>query len=436
MLSKLSHFLMGAVLSSVSFANPIDQIRPDAPELAAFGEFSIGVRTLDVINPNQLDILSIVGDVTKPRYDRPLTLEVWYPGASHSEKRGSYENVYLRDGETAVTLTGKAQRNLPPLKVGSPFPLIILSHGYPGNRFLLSHLGENLASKGYVVVSIDHTDSTYHDKAAFGSTLVNRSLDQMFVLNKIDGFSKESGHFLEGLVDASNTGLIGYSMGGYGAVISAGAGVTQKSIDYSWGAPNGELSIHKAGSKSHHSLVDPRLKAVVAFAPWGRNHDFWDEKGLAGIKIPIMYIAGSDDDVSGYENGVRSLFEESINAKRYLLTYQYANHNAGAPMPAPKESWQFSDTLGFAPFEHYADPVWDSVRMNNIAQHFTTAFMGAYLKQESDKKEYLNLVPNSGDSVYQLDKDKNPTAKHSYWKGFADRTAKGLSFEFKSEKVE
>ncbi len=56
--------------------------------------------------------------------------------------------------------------------IGVRFPLVILSHGYPGNRYLLSHFGENLASKGYVVTSIDHTGSTYADQAAFGSTLV------------------------------------------------------------------------------------------------------------------------------------------------------------------------------------------------------------------------------------------------------------------------
>ena len=27
---------------------------------------------------------------------------------------------------------------------GGPFPLLIISHGYPGNRYLLSHLAENL----------------------------------------------------------------------------------------------------------------------------------------------------------------------------------------------------------------------------------------------------------------------------------------------------
>ena len=77
-----------------------------------------------------------------------------------------------------------------PSKAGRPFPLVIISHGYPGNRFLMSHIGENLASKGFVTVSIDHKDSTYDDQKAFGSTLYNRPFDQLFVLNEIDRLGK------------------------------------------------------------------------------------------------------------------------------------------------------------------------------------------------------------------------------------------------------
>ena len=429
---KFSTAVAGIVASSTLLANPIDQVRPDAPELAKFGKYSIGVQTVSVSHKNQLDVLSMDKDGESPRYDRPLTLEIWYPTQSSPLERAEYKDVYLRDGVTKITLTGRAQRDALPIKTTNAFPLIILSHGYPGNRFLMSHLGENLASKGYVVASIDHTDSTYENKKAFSSTLLNRSFDQMFVLNEMERFSKQPGHFLQGVVNADQTGLIGYSMGGYGAVISAGAGVTQKSIDYSWGVPNGALNVHKAASQTHSDLIDSRLKAVVTFAPWGKNHDFWDKQGLAGIKIPMLYIAGSDDDVSGYEKGVKSLYEGSVNTDRYLLTYHFANHNAGAPMPAPKESWEYSEALGFAPFEHYADPVWDSVRMNNIAQHFSTAFMDTYLKNQKEKMRYLDLTAQSAEGVYSLDEQKKPTEQHSYWLGFANKSAKGLSLEFKA----
>ena len=111
---------------------------------------------------------------------------------------------------------------------------MIISHGYPGNRYLLSHLGENLASKGYVVVSIDHKDSTYDDQKAFASTLYNRPLDQLFVLNEMARLGAEgSGSFLGGLVDALATGLVGYSMGGYGVVNVIGGGFSKGQRDTS-----------------------------------------------------------------------------------------------------------------------------------------------------------------------------------------------------------
>jgi hypothetical protein len=39
--------------------NRIDIQRPDASELAAYGEFDIGVRQVKIVNKNQIDILKI-----------------------------------------------------------------------------------------------------------------------------------------------------------------------------------------------------------------------------------------------------------------------------------------------------------------------------------------------------------------------------------------
>ncbi|MBE7636589.1 dienelactone hydrolase [Sneathiella sp. P13V-1] len=422
---------MGVVMGGTAFAkdNRVDGLRPDAPELAKPGEATIGVRTVSLVNKNQKDILKVKAGEIHPTYDRPLTLEVWYP--SGEDKRGGvYKDVFIRDGHTKVDLHGQAVRDVKPAKLSKPAPLVIISHGYPGNRFLMSHLGENLASKGYVAVAIDHTESTYDNKAAFGSTLVNRALDQNFVLNEIDRLSKEKGHFLNGLVDTSSTGLIGYSMGGYGSVITAGGGVTKASVDYAWGAPDKTLMPMMAGAKEHEALMDDRFKAIVSVAPWGMNYGFWDAKGLSGVRVPMFFISGSVDDVSGYEKGTQAIFKNAVNVDRYLLTFENANHNAAAPIPAPTESWKPSKHLDFVPFEHYADPVWDTLRMNNIMQHFVTAYFGMHLKGEADKKAYLDLVPDSADAVYAVEKDGTFKPEHNYWKGFANRTAKGLKLEF------
>lgn len=411
-----------AATAQTTTDNRIDLTRPDAPELAAATERPIGVRTLDVVNPGQLDVLKVTPG-QRPTYDRPLTFEVWYPAAEGTKPGGTYD-VFIRDGVTKAKIHGRAARDAEPASDG-PFPLVIISHGYPGNRFLLSHLGENLATKGYVAVSIDHTDSTYHDKAAFGSTLVNRPLDQKFALEEMARRTGGDG-FLGGLVDVEHTGLVGYSMGAYGAVITAGGGVAQTGVDLSWGAPDGTLAMHLAGSASHEALMDDRIKAVIAISPWGWNRGFWTPEGLAGVRKPILYMAGTADDVSGYDPGVKTIFENSTGAERWLLAFEEANHNAAAPMPAPVEAWAPSEHLDFVPFDHYADAVWDTRRMNDILHHFATAFFDWQLKGDDAKAAYLDLVEKSSDGVYAVNEDGTPKPENTYWKGFPERTAKGL----------
>ena len=274
----MTAFALAASLATpLAAENRIDGTRPDAPQFAALGDYTVGVTTLTFTNPGQIDIVNATAD-SAPVYDRTLTVEVWYPAATDTTPGGSY-TAFLRDGVTEVTLLGQAARDAAPL-AGTAYPLVILSHGYPGNRFLMSHLGENLASKGYVVASIDHPDSTYDDMTAFGSTLVNRPWDQRFVLDSLAGLQGDLG----AIIDADNTAIIGYSMGGYGALIFAGAGVTTAAPDFSYSAPQRLLERNMVGTETLAALVDPRVKAVVAFAPWGRNADFWDASGLAGIE--------------------------------------------------------------------------------------------------------------------------------------------------------
>jgi len=414
----------------VSAENRIDTQRFDAPDLAAYGDHAVGVRTIELVNTGQIDILKIDPAAAKPEvlptYDRALTVEVWYPAVSGAAGDTSVK-AFLRDGKTEVEIYGQAVRDAEP--EGADYPLVVISHGYPGNRYLLSHLAENIASKGYVVASIDHLDSTYRTQAAFGSTLVNRSLDQVFVLDQIDQLSQDSASFLNGRVDAKNAALLGYSMGAYGAVITSGGGVTQGAVDYAWGGPHGTLGVHLSGSNSHNALIDQRFKTSIAFAPWGMKLGFWDAETLKGVQIPMLFVAGSQDDVSGYEGGVRAVWQNATNVDRALLTYENGNHNSGAPMPAPAEANKVDADLGFNLSDHYSDAVWDSVRMNNIAQHFVTAWLGKYLKADAGMDAYMDLVPNSNDGVWAQKDDGTNKPEHTHWAGFADRTAKGLRFE-------
>ncbi|SHM24919.1 Predicted dienelactone hydrolase [Roseibium suaedae] len=414
------------LLPSLSMAeNRIDIVRPDAPALAAHGTYGVGRTTLELTNPDQADVPAVLTGDKNARRDRPLAVEVFYPAANVTPVA---IDAMLRDG-SMIKLHGRSAPDVAPDRSGAPYPLVIISHGYPGNRFLLSHLAENLATKGYVVASIDHTDSTYDNKGAFEVQLVNRPLDQKFVLEEMDRLSREEGTLLGGLLSAERTGLIGFSMGAYGAVISSGGSLTEEAVAAKREQLGNLLTQHRTGSAEHEELVDDRLKAVIAIAPWGRNAGYFSTESLSGLEAPALFVAGSHDDISGYEKGVRKIWEESVHSDRFLLTFEYANHNAAAPMPAPEESYAFNEELGFAPFNHYADPVWDTVRMNNVLQHFSTAFLGLHLKQNDEMGTYLDLIPNAGDGVSALDENGHPKPEHTYWRGFPARTAMGLTFE-------
>jgi predicted dienelactone hydrolase len=420
-----------AVGQAVAQQNRVDAITPMAPEFAAYGARPMGVRTITATDRNRADVLKTQAGASVTRYDRTLTIEVWYPAvlAAGQQVAGEYHTV-ARDPARAVTLHGRAVRDAAPDAGGGTCPLVILSHGYPGNRYLLSHLGEKLASRGFVVASIDHPDSTYDDQKAIASTLYNRPYDQLFVLNELDRLSRAgSGSFLAGLVDTSRTAIVGYSMGGYGLMNVLGAGFTDASVSGRDAPPNRLLFERAASNPAYPRRADPRIKAAIALAPWGLPAGYWDAEGLEAITTPVLFVAGSADDVSGYEKGTRALFLGTTGADRYLLTFLSGSHNVAAPIPAPAESYAFSESLKLFPFVHYADPVWDSVRSNNVLQHFATVFLSIHLKGEREMQAYLDLVPRGIDSVYSVERDGRPKPDYTYWKGFKQRTAAGLVLE-------
>ena len=400
---------------------------PDAPELAPMGTYSVGVRTLDLVNPGQVDILKYNNDTkSAPVADRPLKIEIWYPAtlAPGEKAETIYESPMA--GRAApgpgvpntFQILGKAKRDATP-RAGDKFPLVIVSHGYPGSRTFLSYLTENLASKGYVVAAIDHTDSVFGEIRAFSSTLLNRSADQLFVL---DSLSKQT----QGLpIDGTKAAIIGYSMGGYGALTSAGAGYSAKSPVASM-VPGNYLEPFTAGHEKFATRRPANLKAIIAIAPWGAQMNSWDDKGLEGLTLPSLFIVGDQDDISGYEKGVKRAFEGAKNSERCMLVYENARHNVGGN-PAPT-----GIPLDFTARESFEEPVWRKDRILAINQHFASAFLDLYLKGDETRRPYLHPgQKRAGDATWPLTAGQAAGSKYSngdngYWKGFQRRWALGL----------
>jgi predicted dienelactone hydrolase len=400
---------------SCCFAQTYYSVPPaDAPELAARGPWGVGVRTVELVNPQQPDILRFDKETGKaPLSDRHLMVEIWYPATipAGTEERVVYESAMpgtpAVGAPTGFRFAGKALRDAPPVS-GHAFPLVVVSHGYPGSRTFMTWITENLASKGYVVAAIDHTDSVFGQQRAFVSTLLNRAADQTFTIAALSERSRDRGDFLHDVVDASRVAIVGYSMGGYGALATAGAGYSRQGASAK-AIPGTYFDRWLADSKGFQTRRRDQIKAVVAIAPWGNQppQNNWDAEGLAGIRIPSLFIAGDQDDVSGFEQGTRKAFDGAVNSERYLLVFENARHNVGGNPPPPEALGTFE---GRAFFD---EPVWRKDRIAAINQHFITAFLDLYVKGDASRREYLTVPVKSG-------------AGTQVWKGFQPRWALGV----------
>ena len=428
-MKTLSLLLGGAVLvsataaisPSVSAAQTLYKPFPAdvMPSLSEKGNYDVGVKTIEAAYPVK------VKDIAGNEVERSLTLEVWYPAASSAQK-ATYINE-TRSGQV-FELQADASRDAPIAAADTDFPVIVISHGYTGYRTLMFYLGEHLASHGYVVAAIDHTDSTNKDVnfaenpySGFPSTLLNRSRDQVLTLNSIseNTFFKES-------VDASKAGVIGYSMGGYGAVSTVGgcyafndqtAATFTGTQDPKTAALIKEALNTCAGGKASSEEALPAWKAALALAPWGGQHQLFDVQSLNNIKVPVLYVAGDNDDISGYD-GIKWLFDNTGSKESKLLTIKNARHNV-APHPAPKEAYGSEFDLG-----SYIEPAWEVQKLNAINEHFALALMNCHVKALPEYCGYLNV---NGSSAQVPVNGKKPEP----WKGFDDRWALGLEMQSK-----
>jgi len=378
---------------------------PTDPELSRFGDFSVGVRTAAMQWNTPHPEVTLDGSSL-----RELRLEIWYPAAtSDRAEPAGYANE-TRSGKPFV-IEGSAFRDVP-IASGS-FPLIVLSHGYTGYRTLMFYLGEHLASHGYIVAAPDHPGSTNEDidsrnpdtrRAGFPDTLVHRARDQQRLLE----WFAQSGNDTARRADISSAGLIGYSMGGYGALnVVGGCYRFDSELMRALDLPEARRAVFEFCNAGRDE-PDPRWKAVVAMAPWGQLQRIHDPESLAGIRVPTLFVVGEEDPLSGYRPGVGDLFDAMTGSPRALLLYENAGHNI-APHPAPTVAYDTLDSVG-----HYREAAWETQTINRINQHIVLAFLDCHLKKRAAACAMLPRGDASGDDA---------------WPGFVDGWHRGLQFE-------
>jgi predicted dienelactone hydrolase len=409
---------LAAVLAVSARAAPVD-----APQLAPLGPYPVGLETRTLVEPDQADP---IGHAFWPAgwrgANRVLPIYIWYPARARGKPVTYHGALTGENGkDVPFSLTGASASGVP-ARAG-PWPLVILAHGYCGDPAVMSWLGENLASKGYVVVAPAFDDPPYGEARGFPGPLARRPLDIAFVARDARRLEGAHGSALA-VADPARTALIGYSMGGYGVLTAAGAPLAPALASLTKGA----LADYVAGAPKAAELAAPDVKAVVAISPAGlfSGQNAWGADGLSHVSAPTLFIVGSQDRTVGYDPGVKTLFKAETRAPRWMLVFDEAGHSIGlGPTPEAMRGrlWDL---------DWFEDPVWRKERLMAIQLHFITAFLDRWVKGDTGKAAYLEAgEPISDKGAWSAPAGTawdavSPGPPATLWKGFQRGHATGM----------
>lgn len=400
----------------------------DAPELALPGPHSVGVQA------QRVDVGPVPGSAAERRIDALL----WTPSNVAPDTSPRELVRELRAHPWRPLPTSPMRVVLPsvavpaaPLLPGARLPVVVVSHGLLNWAAGMAYLAEHLASRGYLVLGLEHDDEAAAEPLQ--AALLLRPIDQAAAVRALERWHGTAGHPLHERVDLDRIALVGYSMGGYGALVTAGARVATDGMAYGY-VPGGVMARHAEPLDAPMLALRARIAAVVAIAPWGGQAGIGALKaaGLAGVKAPTLMLVGDQDDISGYSDGVRTLWDNLAAAPRWLLVYENARHNIGQQNAPAALMGNFS---GFTAFE---EPVWRRERILDINRHFITAFLDLTLRGEKEREVFLRpATPRSGDGAWAEVFGTPATGRYAgapagaitHWAGFQRRWALGLRLE-------
>jgi dienelactone hydrolase len=175
----------------------------------------------------------------------------------------------------------------PPISEGR-HPVVVFTPGYTGTFTDYTFIFEDLASRGYVVASVDHTyeatavefldgrfarsvsgshwDNSWRtDKEALSFAVSVRLADLRFVVDELERLNADPGSPFVGKLDTTRLAIAGHSLGGMTALPAL--------------------------------LQDPRLKAGVLI-------DGWPETLTAPTETPVLILAAGHGQWSEGERGL------------------------------------------------------------------------------------------------------------------------------------
>jgi len=335
--------------------------------------------------------------------DRDLAVSVWYPAVDAGEERAPYmtgspsgplrsqlEQLGLhRDTVDFENSRANALLDADAAADAGPFPVVLFSPGFRTTRFLNTSNAEELASRGYVVVSVDHTYETPAvdlpdgrvirtrvpdaETATYREAIAVRTEDTRFVLDRVaelagggnpdvDGRALPAG--LGAALDTDAVGMFGHSAGG---LTTAEAMLVDDRIDAGIDL-DGSLSFHTGdgvwadstleGADRPFAILGAGLSGIRRL-PHNSEHNEAFRRFVRASSAPVLELYTADAEHMGYTDhqwilpavaevhrpdsnawheatgdGIGSIDpEESVRTQRAYITAFFDAHLRGEDVP-------------------------------------------------------------------------------------------------------
>ncbi|MDO1581161.1 alpha/beta hydrolase family protein [Rhizobium oryzicola] len=243
---------------------------------------------------------------------RPLRWSAWYPAAPDSPTT----EITIPPGRALYSL-GLLAPEVPLSAEANRYPVVLISHGTGGSASGLGWLASSLAEQGYVVLGIDHHGNTGVEAYRPEGFLCwwERARDLTVLLDRL----AEEGAFA-GRLDLDNVSAAGFSLGGYTALVLAGAITeTDRMLAFvnehpSTSGPQempdlaaqiepllSSSAVFRASwERQSQSYRDERVRTVIAIAPAPPVRGF-TERSLRDIRLPVTLLCGEADTEAPYD---------------------------------------------------------------------------------------------------------------------------------------
>ncbi|MFE9425091.1 alpha/beta hydrolase family protein [Kitasatospora sp. NPDC006697] len=314
---------VSAAAAPPSAAAPISE--PGSPAVAdgfalprPTGPLTVGTTALELVDHQRTD------PWVPSAGPRRLMVSLFYPARPGT---GTGPAPYMTQQEAHLLLAGKAPAGTPippgplPLPatwanqgaVPAPgkYPLVVLSPGFSFPRSSLTGLAEDLASRGYVVATVDHTYENFGTTFPDGQTLTclicdnpppngftdiehSRAKDLSFVIDQLTG--PHPAWRYAHLIDRHRIGLAGHSIGGSSAALTM--------------------------------AQDPRIRAGADL-----DGSFHEEQPAAGVGDRPFLLFGAPDELTGpaFENW--SAAWQQLSGWKRWVTVDGFTHSSFTDLP-------------------------------------------------------------------------------------------------------